>query len=204
MLWCQNATLCGAGMGGGIPKAELYFPRRGFFEELIYGTSIALEGATLNFTPRSPPMKTILLALALFAANAHADFVPGRIRPLFSAKMRVIAASGEFYGAQDPMLYQNFQDDRGFVSLRLSLSGGRTLDLPLLRSEDTGCGNYAWSQLTTHSGKQVRASFVDYSDARCAIGGKEDWKLKIVTQDPSGDYSVLEVEGIPQGSYVIF
>lgn len=149
-------------------------------------------------------MKFATLILALIPTLALADFMPGRVRPLYQAELNVVEASGIFSSWKAPVLQQNFQDDSGFVSLSLVTSDGKKIMLPIQRTKNTGCGNYAWSELTPALNTFLKAEFADYSQMICGRMEERTWKLRISFSSPDGAVSVFEASGQPEGLFVTF
>jgi hypothetical protein len=143
-----------------------------------------------------------LMAL-MTAGSAFADFLPGRVRPGAVAKMEVVQGSGIFSGLQQAMLYQNFEDGKGFVSLKLAVPGGVTLDLPVSGAKDTSCGNFAWSDDLRLDGLVLNSEFSDFSQPLvCGVHYESKWRLSLEMADTEGNRSVLLLEGNPEILYL--
>lgn len=149
-------------------------------------------------------MKLLALLLTLIPTLALADFMPGRVRPLFQADMKVVEATGVFSSWEGAVLQQNFQDDNGFVSLSLVTKEGKTILLPVSKQENTGCGNFAWSQLRPSGQAQLVAEFSDFSSMICGKVENTTWKLRLSFSAPNGQVSVFEAVGEPEGLFVTF
>lgn len=148
----------------------------------------------------------LILSLSLLAAfssgAAFADFLPGRVRPVALAEMKAVEATGEFSAMTQAMLYQNFQDDKGFVSLKLALKGGKAITLPVSKVQEGGCGNYAWSDEVKVGSHTVNTEFSDFSEAICTVFVDKTWKLKVDMTDAQGNRSTLVLVGNPEPLFV--
>jgi len=149
-------------------------------------------------------MKFTTLMLALIPTLALADFMPGRVRPLYQAELKVEQATGVFASWEGAVLQQNFQDDSGFVSLSLVTKEGKKVLLPITRQQATGCGNFAWSEQRPANNSRMVAEFADYSEMICGKIEERSWKIRLIFSSPDGAVSVFEALGQPEGLFVTF
>ncbi len=140
-----------------------------------------------------------LLALTTASTFAHADFVPGRVRPGMVAQMDVKSADGQFSAVQAATASLNFEDGKSeAVSVSVSFPNAERLTLPIVSKVPSDCGTVITAQLDERAVIRLE----DFTRIRCRIYVKNPWHISVRLEGEGGAISALRLEGKPEFVFV--
>lgn len=142
-----------------------------------------------------------LVTLCLAATQAHADFVPGRVRADAVAKMEVLEATGKYENVKSVTIYQNSMDGGGIVSFTAVIEGQK-IDFTITKSSDTGCGNTFKAQSLDNMASAETSTFElrDMGRALCERVIAAIWENTVIKTKnlATGEVSTLKMQGNPE------
>jgi hypothetical protein len=145
----------------------------------------------------------LCVAITLLAGmSAFADFVPGRVRPGYTADMKVVNATGVFAHLEGVKMTENFEDGNGApVSFSIEI-GGHYVNYIINNVKKGFCGDLyeadALQNSTIHNHLQV----VDFRNATCERMMPAMWDVKATQTAPGRGDSELAIQGNPQVVFV--
>ncbi len=136
-----------------------------------------------------------LVSLLLSIGSAHA--YDAGVPQFRTASMEASYASGFYDSIRTGTLTLNYSENGSPNSLTLSVQG-RKLTARVWKAEEGRCGNRIFARLSVpNEHRATNLELRDYSAIRCRLYVKHAWRAVILTSEPDGSESRLEMEGDP-------
>lgn len=142
-----------------------------------------------------------VMAIALTAGSAFADFRPGRVRAGVVSDMRVTEATGIFERDTGARVELNYEDGKSKpVSFTLKRDGQQPVVLPISEIQTSACGDtYSAHTKDMISVGGMSLTLVDYSNIQCRMFVANKWHVTVGYDSGRGNpESHMNLEGQPE------